>query len=643
MISNMDKPLIRTINLKLIPTEDDAKLLDDYIDYFTLLHDTAVNRYIESGRLKPLGIEGAKMNYLNKAEKKEFREGFSRMGCSGTFIDLAIGQSGAEAYYKAMLNKARRDIKFIDKQIIILETESPALLNPKSTWFNKVNDRRGTCTMCGKTGDMPYQSNETEHKDEFLCDVCVLDYFRLREQISSLRRYVRRFYAVCKKITEEKEVSKSLMRLLDEHTGAPITVNNTITNKALIKKFTLKIDFENKTASIKTRTGQTIHVKFNGEDYYTEYPQYGHDSKTNKFKKLITDFLEKGGYPSILRKGNNGISEFYLSIPTHYPAPVEKLPVCGHVIISNRSVVIQINGKPTFIKLYKIYMKKRIFEAKRSEIDRQNDELLLFEWNQVPKRNRKLLKNLKKKLGYDWCVDADVSMSEDSKKITVYSEKESLEIAIKDGKTATLTASTGDKRTLYIEEVPSRDKKYLRINIYLQQPIPMPKKYSQCNLAHYIRHQNQVTARLVVEKVKEKLAELGKDASVALIDYTYLHTEGEKNVVTPIVLLNTQIKNMLEYDGIHGGDIPWMRLKKLVCPHCNREFGRSENRLIIRDILISKINSWVCDCGHKINNSLIAVCRNIDANIEDLLKPPTSKDKKEGETIEREQVPVLSA
>jgi len=647
MANNKDKPLIRTINIKLVSTEDDAKFLNDYIDYFTLLHDAAVNRYTRSGQLKPLGIEGAKMNYLNKTEKKEFRDEFSRMGCSGTFIDLAIGQSGAEAYYKAKLNKARRDTKFIDKQIKKMETENPNLLKPKSIWFNKVNNKRGTCTICSKTGDMPRQSNQPEYKDEYLCDVCEPDFFRFHQQIRSLMRYVRRYYEVCKKITEEKEVSESLMRLLDKYTGAPsIPLKNTITNKALIKKNTLKIDFENKTASIKTRNGHAIQVKFNGEGYYTDFPRYGYNSDINKFKKLISNFLQAGGYPSILRKtGANGINAFFLSIPTHYPAPLEKLPVCGHIIISNRSVVIYINGKPTFIKLYRVYMKKRIFEAKRSEIDGHNDELLLFEWNQVPKRNRKLLRNLKKKLGYDWCEDtnSNVSISDNGKKININSGKESLEIAINDnGTTAELTASNGDMRTLYIEEIPSRDETYIKANIYLQPPIQMPIKYSEGNLAHYIRHQNQVTARLIVEKVKEKLAELGKNVSIALIDYTYLHTEGEKNVVTPITNLNTQIKNMLQYDGIYGGDIPWTRLKKITCPHCNREFEKSENRLIIRDILISKINSWVCDCDHRINNPLIAVCRNINTNIEELLKPLTSKDKKEGEISEREQVPVLS-
>ena len=634
--------VIRTINLKLKPKDDAFNYYDDYINFYSLLHDAAVNKYTQSGQLKPLGIKGAMMDYLNPAQKEEFRRELRDLGCSGTFIDLAIGKSGASAYYKAQLKKAKYDIIFRDAKIRKLESKSPNLLKLRSVYYPKINDAHGECAMCGKKGDMTNKSNEF---DEYLCDVCFMDFRKFRQDLKFIRRrYISKFFFLCKKIAEEHEISQSLRKLLEQYSAPNVSLKNTTTDKAGIKKFTVKINWNKKTVSMKTHSGKIMHAEFLGENYYTNFPKYGYLADTNKFRKLITDFLNKGGYPSLLRHRENGRTDFYLSIPTHYPAPQSKLPVRGYILVSARSILLYINGKIEFFKLNKIYFKKRLFESKREKISKINEDLLLFEWGQVGRYNRKLLKNLKNKLGFIWGEKEkpEVIKSEDGKTIRVSGENVTAEISLDDnGETAILTSGNGDKRTLYAIETTSKTEKYTTLEIYLQKPVPMPRKYSEGNLLKYIKHQNQITARIITEKIKPELRE---NSGVVLIDYTYLHSEGE-GVVTPITSLNTQIKNMLQYEGIYGGSVPWTRLKELICPGCQNTLEKAEDRYIIRDILLSNINSWICECNikNKINNPLVVVAKNMENNIEELLKPPTNKEKTEGELLEAEWIPVLPA
>jgi len=486
-------------------------------------------------------------------------------------------------------------------------------------------------------------TNKSNEFDEFLCDVCFMDFRKFRQDLKFIRRrYISKFFFLCKKIADEHEISLSLRKLLEKYSAPNVSLKNTVTDKAGIKKFTVKIDWENKTVSMKTHSGKTMHAEFLGENYYSNYPQYGYMADTNKFKKLITDFINKGGYPSLLRHRENGQTDFYLSIPTHYPAPQTKLPVRGYILVSARSILLYINGKIEFFRLNKIYFKKRIFESKRAKISKFNDDLLLFEWNQVGRYNRKLLKNLKNKLGFVWGEKPEVIKSEDGKTIRISSENVTAEISLDDnGDTAILTSGNGDKSTLYAVETMSKDEKYTTLKIYLQKPVPMPRKYSEGNLLKYIKHQNQITARIITEKIKPELPE---NSGVVLIDYTYLHSEGE-GVVTPITSLNGQIKNMLQYEGIYSGSVPWTRLKELICPGCQNTLEKAEDRYIIRDILLSNTNSWICDCNfnNRINNPLIVVAKNMESNIEELLKPLTGKEKVEGEELEAERVPLLLA
>lgn len=640
MKKSNDETVIRTINLKLKPTDESLKYFNNYINFYSILHDTAVNRYIQSGQLQPLGIKGAMKDYLNPAQKEEFRKELRELGCSGTFIDLAIGQSGAASYYKTQLKKAKKDIIFRDSKIRNIESESPNLLKLRSVYYPPINDAHGECAMCGKKGEMTNKSNEFE---EYLCDVCFMDFRKFRQDLKFIRRrYISKFFFLCKKIAEDHEISQSLRKLLEKYSAPNVILKNTITDKAGIKKFTVKIDFDNKTVSMKTHSGETMQTEFLGENYYNNFPKYGYMADTNKFKKLITNFLNNGGYPSLLRHRENGQTDFFLSIPTHYPAPQIKLPVRGYILVSARSILLYINGKIEFFKLNKIYFKKRIFESKRAKISKFNDGLLLFEWNQVGRYNRKLLKNLKNKLGFIWSEEPEVIKSEDGKTIRISTENVTAEISLdNNGDTAILTSGNGDKRTLYVVETQSKTENYTTLKIYLQKPVPMPRKYSEGNLQKYIKHQNQITARIIIEKIKPELPE---NSGVVLIDYTYLHSEGE-GVVTPITTLNTQIKNMLEYEGIYGGSVQWTRLKKLVCPECNNTLEKAEDRYIIRDILLSNINSWICDCNfnNRINNPLIVVAKNMENNIEILLKPLTNKEKTEGEELEAERVPLLLA
>lgn len=641
MKKKKNKPVIRTINLKLKPIDDDAlNYYNDYIDFYSIVHDAAVNKYTQSGQLKPLGIKGAMKDYLNPAQKEEFRKELRDLGCSGTFIDLAIGKSGASAYYQAQLKKAKKDIIFRDSKIRKIESKSPNLLKLRSVYFPKINDARGECAMCGKKGDMTNKSNECE---EYLCDVCFMDFRKFRQDLKFIRRrYISKFFFLCKKIAEEHEISQSLRKLLEQYSAPNVSLKNTVTDKAGIKKRTVKINWDNKTVSMKTHSGKIMQAEFLGENYYTNFPQYGYMADTNKFKKLITDFINKGGYPSLLRHRENGQTDFYLSIPTHYPAPQTKLPVRGYILVSARSILLYINGKIEFFKLNKIYFKKRIFESKRAKISKFNDELLLFEWNQVGKFNGKLLKNLKNKLDFVWGEKPEVIKSDDGKTIRISSENVTAEISLDDnGDTAILTSGNGDKRTLYAVETMSKDEKYTTLKLYLQKPVPMPRKYSEGNLLKYIKHQNQITARIITEKIKPELPE---NSGVVLIDYTYLHSEGE-GIVTPIVSLNGQIKNMLQYEGIYVGSVSWTRLKELICPGCQNTLEKAEDRYIIRDILLSNTNSWICECNFNngINNPLIVVAKNMESNIEELLKPLTVKEKVEGEELEAERVPLLLA
>jgi hypothetical protein len=250
------------------------------------------------------------------------------------------------------------------------------------------------------------------------------------------------------------------------------------------------------------------------------------------------------------------------------------------------------------------------------------------------------LLNLKNKLGYDWLNERDVSVrkSEDDNRVIIVDENNghgTIEISLdREAGTASLVASDGSSHTLYIvQHKREGETGYSVTDLYVGEPVNMPKKYSDGNLLNYIEHKNKEVARQVVEEAKLMLSENGSgNGSVVLIDMTYMHTQGEG--VVPMIALNGQIMNMLKYDSIYKGSVYWGRLKELTCPNCGTVLQeKSENRYIIRDILFSNITSWVCEednCDNKINNPLIAVARHImSSDIEDLLKKPTKKETKD--------------
>lgn len=623
---------IRTINLKLNPTEEKKELIDKDIDSFSDFHDLAINRYAKLSDPKEMIEESKKI----KAELKS-------SNCTGTFIDLAIGMRGAMSHFNTLRKMAKKDILYRDREIKKLEEENINLMKPKSVWFNKVKNVKGQCCMCGRKGNMPRQSNE--YKDEFLCEVCSVEFFKYRTVLFPIKRHVMKNYNLCRDIASKKNLSEGLTKEIERFGKSVETFKRTISNKIKLKMGQLKLDFDKKMATITLQSGQKIQVEFLGDHYYTNFPKYGLDSDVNKYEKLIKDFLDGGGYPFLIRlnKNKNGeqYSEYYLSIPTHYPMKDKELNIEGCILVSQRRVLVYINGKAKFIELFNPYFKKRSYGKKQKIIQQENANLCICDWNKIPRKNRMLLLSLRDKLGYDWINENDVLVkkSEDGNITTVEHDDNIHKIVItldRDIETAQLVSNDGSFHSLHIVESKKRPEegKYKKTELYIKPQIPMPKKYSEGNLLKYIRHKNKEVARQIVEESKKLLSENG---GVVVINYTGIHPEGK--TVTPIISLNDQITNMLQYDSIYAGSIYWKRLKELICPNCYRVLPeKSENRYIIRDIFISEIKNWVCEdeiCNRKINSPLIAVARHImNSDIKELLKPPTRKETKEDDEQE---------
>lgn len=628
---------IRTINIKLVPTVEQAELLDRGIETFSKLHDLAVNRYVKLSDPEMVGEEA-----------KKLRRELKSPDCNGTFVDLAIGAKSADRYFRTLRKMAKKDIIARNKIVKKLEEEKVNLTKPKSVWFNPVKNVEGTCAMCGRVGNMPYRANEVEYKEECLCEVCAVDFFKYRSELYSLKRHIKKNYFLCKELAPEMELSKGFENILDKFDRPVGDFKGTVSNKMKIKGGQLKMDFETRLATMTLPTSEKLSVGFVGEHYYTKFPTYGTDSGTNKYITLITKFLTEGGYPSLVRKskgrnrdlgedsGYSGNWEYYLSIPVHYPMMEKAMEVEGCILVSQRKVMLYINGKIKFVELFNPYFRKRCFDRRHKTVQKQNAELRVCHWGLIPKKNRIFLLNLKNKLGYDWLNERDVyvTKSEDDNTVVITENNNghrTIEISLdrKTG-TASLVSSDGSSHTLYIvENKKEGGNGYSVTDLYVDEPVILPNKYSDGNLSNYINHQNKEVSRRIVEEAKRMLSDKG---SVVLLDMTYMHPEGEG--VVPMIALNGQIMNMLKYDSIYKGSIYWGHLKELTCPNCHTvQQEKSENRLVIRDILLSNITSWICEednCDNKINNPLIAVARHVmSSDMEDLLKKPTKKETKE--------------
>ena len=624
----------RSINLKLDPvklSKENAEKLDEDIEKFRNLHDFGVNRYVR--------LPDQKTKTLNEEAKKLRKELQVPDYISGTFVDNAIGARGAQSYVNSMKDMAIIDILRRDTEIKKIEKDNPNLIKLKSVWFNPVKNAFGICTMCGRDGKIVCRANEPEYKDEQLCEVCEVDFFVWREPLKTIKRkYILRNYSLCKGIASKYELSQGFLKEIARFEKPIEVFRKTVSNKFKIKEGQLKIDWETRNATVKLSTGEWIEVEFSGDYYYKNFPKYGLDSDNLKFKKLATDYLNNGGYSFLIRKIKDGNKEYYLSIPTRYPMK-NKEKIEGCILVSQRRVLLYINGTAKFIELYNPYLKKRIYGGKQKEIQKQNDNLHMCDWNRIPKKNHMFLVSLKKQLGFNWINEHEVTVtkSEDGNKVVVKDDNDKnkvIEISInRDTMTAELR-SDDISQTLYIIErekkLDEEEDKYIRTDLYIEPKIPMPKKYSGGNLMKYTRHNSKEIARRTVEEAKRML---NQEGSVVLVNYTGIHPEGE--AIIPMISLNDQIKNMLKYDSIYGGSINWGRLKMLTCPICHKVLPERDNdkRYFIRDIFLSNWNFWICEedyCMKKINNSLIGVAKCIMNNdIKELLKPPTKKEREE--------------
>ena len=634
---------IRSINLKLLPKEELVDRINNEFEVFSYLHDIGVNRY---ARLIEVNAETI------KEEAKKMRKELQNEDISGTFVDLAIGSKGAENYFHQKRDRARKDILHRDTEIKKLEKENINLTKPESVWFNQVKKVSGICCMCGREGKMPLYSNEFK---EALCEVCAVDFFSYRETLKPIKRHIKKDYNLCKDLADKENLSKGLVKEILRFEKSE-EFKGTISNKVKLKGGQWNIEFEKRLTTItlrKPRGKEKIQVEFLGDHYYNNYPTYGLRSDVYKFKKLIEDHLYRKGAAFLTRSHINGSDpvkyDYYLSVPTHYPMQIKE-KVEGCILISARKVLVYVNDKAEFVELYNPYLKKRIYGTKQKEIQARNKELCICDWNKIPQKNHMILTNLKKKLGFNWINEYEVTVkkSEDGNKVTIVDDNNInryIEISLDQGTgTAELKSfnnGNNSKHTLYIVESkrpldPSELNKYRKKDLYIEPQVPMPKKYADGNLLKHVKHKNKETARYIVEKAKKMLSSEG---GVVLIDYTGIHPE--KEIKVPIVSLNDQITNMLRYDSIWKGSIRWGRLKVLICPHCHSILPEKlVNRYIIRDIFLSKIKNWICDgdnCGRYINNPLIAVARHVmSSDIKELLKRQTKKEK--GEIDEDEQL-----
>ncbi len=626
---------IRTINIKLDHTEEQIKFLNKDIELFSFLHDIGVNRY---ARLPDT-------TYANRREEaKKLRKELVTPELTGTFVDLAIGERGADSHFRTLRKMAMKDIFYRDRELKKIEKENPNLLKLESIWFNPVKNVYGKCTMCDREGKIFWQHNEVEY-NENLCEVCAVDFFTYRKPLATLNRNDKTNYFLCKDLVVSKnkdKLSKALLKEINRFDNIIDPFKGTVTNSFKLKGGQWKMNFETKKANITLSNLDKIEIPFSGDHYYNNFPKYGLFADTYKFRKLIEDHISRKGYANIIRTNKDGKNSYFLSVPTHYPLQDRELKIGeieGCILISQRRVLIYINGKAKFIQLYNPYLKKRIYGNKSKDIQKKNAELCICDWNTIPKKNHMLLINLKNKLGFDWinAHDVIVTKSDDDNKIIVkddYNDR-MIEMSInrdtgfgelkfiEDGHShISIILHIVERKKILDEINKDKDKnKYRKLDIYLGPQIPIPKKYSGGNLLKHIMHKNKEIARNIVEETKKLL----NGGTVVLVDYKGMHPE-EKGII-PMGSLNDQINNMLKYDSIYGGSVYWGNLKVLTCPNCHTVLPeRDGTRLIIRDIFLSDMNDWICEenqCKIKINSPLLAVARHImSSDMKELLKKP---------------------
>lgn len=552
--------LIRTVNLKLCPTSEQIPLLNKFITDFGIAHDIAVNEIFETGRTRVLGIDGSKSSFLYPEEKTALKNKISEFAYqkNRTQIEAAIGMSTATAYMTEKYDKIRSDISFRENKIkdLIEKNVDGRIFFVKGIYFNKEkNSKEGVCSVCKNNVITYYWTNETNVGQECICKPCFDVFLEYRKQIKDIKRKGIKNIKVYEAYEQKEKVSDLFKIIMDDvrdyrnyiinKYGSPISYfSHTSSNKTLNwhQKHVIKaIDFDKKLITVRLDKDNTIHIPFVGEHYYTNYPKYGYEAKSNTFKKLIHDHLnERAGNSFFIRNVSekNGIS-FYLSVPTNYPISKEIYPTGGCIITSSRFVLVYTPQKIIFINLYNHYIKKRMFKREQDKINNK--------W---------------KKQKNEWRRQKNIAI-----------------------------------------------KKKLSIPVCPMKP-QIPEKFRNNQLNKYIRFQNHIVSRKIVEIVKSNFPL----TSFLLMDYRLAKLVDEE-VFTPITALNDQIRHKLQYDGIYAGAINHKKLRETMsCPNCSHPIPERDSmtkRIIIRDIILSKIreNQSCKKCKYTIN-PLILMAKN---------------------------------
>lgn len=548
--------LIRTINLKLCPTSEQIPLLNKFITDYGIAHDMAVNEIFDTGRTNVMGIDGAKSSFLYPEEKTALKNKISEFAypSNRTQIEAAIGMKTATAYMKERYKRIKSDIKNKENKIkkLLNDKVNTDIFFTRGIYFNKEKvAKEGTCSICKQKIITHYWTNEKEYIKECACKPCFDDLCKYRNELKNIKRKSIKNIKIYEAYEASENVSDLFKRIMADvrdyrnyiinKYGSPINYfSHTSSNKTLNwhNKHVIKsIDFDTQLVSARLDKNITIQIPFTGENYYTNYPKYGYESKSNTFKKLIHDHINK-------RAGNSffirSVSEkygtsFYLSVPTNYPISKDIYPTGGCIITSSKYVLIYTHQKIIFINLYNHYIKKRMFKKEQS------------------KHGKKIKK---------W--------------------KRAMKIAKKN-------------------------------NEPFSTPIPLlPEKFRNNHLNKYIRFQNHIVSRNVIETVKSHFPL----TSFLLMDYTWAMLNDIETVV-PITTLNEQIKHKLQYDGMYAESVNHKKLREsMECPKClyqipERVTTDGTDRLLVRDIILSIIHeNYKCgECGYTIN-PLILIAKN---------------------------------
>ncbi len=616
---NKKKPekAVRAVNVKLQPNNHVYQLLKHYIRDHTIGTDMAVEEYVKSGLLKYIGEDGCKCDFITAEERRNLRQkfddylrtrlelcqspeerdaliaAFDERGLFGGNVydrNAILAKNYAPTMHKNRIKKIKVIIKEKDKIAKNLEKENKNLLNVESVWFqlepNK--DLTGkTCTMCGTDEMVNRHTNQPDlYGDEYLCQRCFIDFMRYRRTFKNLTRKGRLSDIYFPDIVMEMQrggaqLSRLLVKKAEaflkhrkenkEKYGTERTYGFAYnqTNKAQLwdKGYIIdKIDVDTNTVYLNLY-GTIYPIKYLCGNYLEAFPKYGLNASDHTFKSLINDHFNKklGGafliqniFPKPSDKSDGDETkkmapgerdrEFLLCCPVSFPTIIVPDAPAGCIIITNRYVLIHVNGTSRFIRLFHQYKRKIIYRDVVAKI----------------------------------------------KSLNAVIEKEN-DILIAEGKEPNLY------HTILYHKIPD--------------------KFVGGRLGKYVKSQTHRISRHAIEIAKELLNKnnghncdsIGANPthSILLLDMKQLNASKEKGAIVPIVQVNEAIQQKLMYDSINGGYLNWNELKdNILCPKCNRKIdmkgtASGNERLFLRDVIVTKIKMWECRCEYKLNPAIL--------------------------------------